>query len=246
MTKPRPFRKTAISFGWPIAAVLTCLMFCQPVRAAERTAVLDRVVAVVGDQAILASDVDAEMRFAAFQPGAEPAADNTPQRALNRVLDRTLIDEQRALQPGLAEIPPKQVAQQIAAMRKTIPDCVHSHCETEAGWQAFIASHGFSQQEVEDRVHERLAILKFINLRFGVATRVPNSDARKYYDYVLKPQLDKEHAAVPEYTVVAARIREIIRQQQVSALLDQWLESLRNEDHVRILDSAYGTGEAGQ
>jgi len=186
------------------------------------------------------------MRFAAFQPAPELAADNTPQRALDRVLDRTLIDEQRALQPGLSDIPPAQVQQAIETMRATIPACTRYQCKTKAGWQAFMAAHGFTQQEVEGRVRERLAVLKFINVRFGVVTRVPNSDVRRYYDRVLKPELEQKHAAIPEYTAVAARIREVLRQQQVTNLLDQWLKSLRNEDHVRILDSAYGNGEGGQ
>ena len=75
---------------------------------------LDRVVADVDGQAILASDVDDEMRFSALLPGVEPAADNTPQRALNRVIDRTLIDQQRALQPGVAVVSQKDVEQAIA------------------------------------------------------------------------------------------------------------------------------------
>ncbi len=230
-----------------MALALIFFLSCPSLHAdTQRTAVLDRVVAVVGDQAILASDVDAEMRFAAFQPAAEPVADNTPERALDRVLDRTLIDEQRALQPGLAEITPKEIDQSIENMRAAIPACAQYKCNTDAGWQAFIAAHGFTQQEIADRIRERLAILKFIDLRFGVAARVPNSDVKKYYDQVLKPQLDHNRAAVPQYAAVAPRIREILRQQQVGNMLDQWLKSLRNEEHVRILDSAYGSGEAGQ
>ncbi len=212
----------------------------------QRAAVLDRVVAVVGDQAILASDVDAEMRFAAFQPEPEPAADNTPARALERVLERTLIEEQRALQPGLAGVSQKEVEQAIENLRATIPACAKYDCRTDAGWKAFVEAHGFTEPEVADRVRERLEILKFINLRFGVAARVSNAEVRKYYDEVLRPKLEAGHAAVPEYDAVAPQIREILRQQQVSGMLDQWLQSLRGEEHVRILDGAYGTVESGQ
>ncbi len=92
--------------------LLACLLGCEMVGGSQaraqtpsrRIAVLDRVVADVDGQAILASDVDDEMRFSALQPGVEPAQDNTPQRALNRVIDRTLIDQQRALQPGVAVV----------------------------------------------------------------------------------------------------------------------------------------------
>ncbi len=226
-----------------LLALIITVPFCVCANA-QHAAVLDRVVAVVGDQAILASDVDEELRFAAFQPTAEPAADNTPQRALDRVIDRTLINEQRALQPGIAEVPQKEIEQSVANLRESIGTC--HNCKTDAGWQAFLTAHGFTQSELEARVRERLAILKFIDLRFGVAARVPNADVQKYYDQVLKPQLERNNAGVPEFSAVAPRIREILRQQQVSAMLDQWLTSLRTEQHVRVLDSAYGDLESGQ
>lgn len=242
-----PDSETWVFPAWAISLVLVIFLWCPTLRAdTQRTAVLDRVVAVVGDQAILASDVDEEMRFSALQPTVEPASDNTPQRALDRVLDRTLIDEQRALQPGLAEITQKQVEQSIADLRTLIPACAEYHCKTDAGWQAFLLAHGFTQSEVASHIRERLAILKFIDLRFGVATRVPNADVQKYYDQTLKPELERNHAAIPTFRSVAPRIREILRQQQVSTMLDQWLKSLRSEEHVRILDSAYGNGESGQ
>lgn len=212
----------------------------------KKSAVLDRVVAVVGDQAILASDVDEEMRFTVFQPAPEPAADNTPPRALNRVIDRTLIDQQRLLQTGLAQVSPQQVAESIVDLRKTIPACIHAQCETAAGWKEFLSTHGFTESELEDHVRERLEILKFIDLRFGVAARVPNADVQKYYEEVLKPELERDKAAVPSLSSVAPRIREILRQQQVSDLVDQWIKGLRSEANVRILDSAYREGGTGQ
>jgi hypothetical protein len=246
-------------------ALLCCLPIClkagaygqaqaaQPVAAAT-AAVLDRVVADVDGQAILASDVDDEMRFAALQPGFEPPADNTPQRALNRVIDRALIDQQLALQPGVAVVSQQDVDSAIAELRKGIPVTSNMNCETDAGWRTFLAQHGFTPAEIEDRMRERLAILKFIDLRFGVVVQVSNADVRNYYERVLTPELEKDKAAVPELSVVAPRIREILRQQQVSSMIDEWLKSLRTEGHVQILDPAYaeggengsGNGEGGQ
>lgn len=213
------------------------------VNSAE-AAVLDRVVAVVGEQTILASDVDEEMRFAAFQPTAASADDNTPWRALDRVIDRMLIDEQRALQPGVAQISGKDVEHSITELREQIPACVPYKCKADAGWQAFLAAQGFSPSQVEERVRERLAILKFIDLRFGVSARVPNAAVRKYFDDVLTPALQRNKAAIPDFNAVAPSIREVLRQQQVSDMVVQWLSSLRSEEHVRILDPAYAEGKS--
>ena len=211
--------------------------------APQRAAVLDRVVADVDGQAILASDVDDEMRFAALQPGFEPPSDNTPQRALDRVIDRTLIDQQRALQPGVAAVSEKEVDDAIAEMRKQISSARNVDCETDAGWRTFLAQHGFTPAEIEDRMRERLAILKFIDVRFGVVVQVSNADVRKYYEHVLTPQLKKDKAPTPELNAVAPRIREILRQQQVSGMIDEWLKSLRAEGQVQILDPAYAEGD---
>jgi hypothetical protein len=207
--------------------------------AAAKTAVLDRVVADVDGQAILASDVDDEMRFSALQPGVEPPEDNTPQRALKRVIDRTLIDQQRALQPGVAVVSQKDVDQAIEEMRKQISAATNADCESDAGWKAFLAQHGFTPDEIQDRMQERLAILKFIDVRFGVVVQVSNDDVRNYYDQVLTPELKKDKAPLPDLRTVAPRIREILRQRQVSNLIDEWLRSLRAEGHVQILDPAY-------
>jgi peptidyl-prolyl cis-trans isomerase SurA len=211
----------------------------------SETTVLDRVVAVVDGQAILASDVDDEMRFAALQSGNNSPADS-PRTALNRVIDRALIDQQRALQPGVADVSAKEVDQAIANLRSRIPGCAQADCKTAAGWRAFLAAHGFTESEVRDRIRERLAILRFIDLRFGVAVRVSNAAIQDYFDRTLKPELEKNKSAVPKVASVAPRIREILRQQQVDAMVDQWLKSLHNEEQVRILDSAYGNGESGQ
>jgi peptidyl-prolyl cis-trans isomerase SurA len=228
-------------------ALLGCLLSCGIVSASqarvqapsERTAVLDRVVADVDGQAILASDVDDEMRFSALLPGVEPAADNTPQRALDRVIDRTLIDQQRMLQPGVAVASQKDVGQAIETMRKQISAATNTDCETDAGWKAYLAQHGFTPGEIQDRMKERLEILKFIDVRFGVVVQVSTADVRNYYDQVLTPELKQSTKPLPDFRTVAPTIRQILRQGRVSSLIDEWLKSLRAEGHVKILDPAY-------
>jgi hypothetical protein len=227
-------------------ALLGCMLACgmlgesqTPSVGSVKTAVLDRVVADVDGQAILASDVDDEIRFSALLPGAEPTADNTPQRALDRVIDRTLINQQRALQPGVAVVSQKDVEQAIDTMRKQISAATSTDCETDAGWKAYLAQHGFTASEIQDRMRERLQILKFIDVRFGVVVQVSNVDVRNYYDQVLMPELKQSKQQPPDFRTVSPNIRQILRQRRVGNLLDEWLKSLRAEGHVKILDPAY-------
>jgi peptidyl-prolyl cis-trans isomerase SurA len=228
-----------VLLGWLLGFGMVVGSQARAQAPAKRVAVLDRVVADVDGQAILASDVDDEMRFSALLPGAEPAADNTPQRALNRVVDRALINQQRALQPGVAVLSQKDVDQAIETMRKQISAATNTDCETDAGWKAYLAQHGFTPGEIQARMQERLAILKFIDVRFGVVVQVSNTDVRNYYDQVLTPQLEQNKRPLPDFRTVAPKIRQILRQRQVSNLIDEWLKSLRTEGHVQILDPAY-------
>ncbi len=52
---------------------------------------LDHVVAVINGSVILESDVQEEIRYGVLQPFSVNPARNTPQRALQRLIDRALI-----------------------------------------------------------------------------------------------------------------------------------------------------------
>jgi peptidyl-prolyl cis-trans isomerase SurA len=194
---------------------------------------LDRVAAMVNGELILQSDVDAEERFAAFQPFNE-AAPASRDDLLNRLIDRTLILQQMALQPE-ASISDAEVDQQLAVLRKSIPKCAAYHCETEAGWEKFAADQGFTVEEVHDRWKQRMEVLRFIEERFRMGIRISQAEIDEYYKTTMLPAYQKENAPAPPEATIADRIQEILLQQQVDKLLDDWLATLRAQGSVRIL-----------
>ncbi len=102
--------------------------------------VLDHVVAVINGSVILQSDVDEEMRYAVLQPFSVNSARNTPQRALQRLIDRDLILQQMQTAQTVTPPTPEEVQQRLTELRAVIPECAQYHCETEAGWQAFLSA----------------------------------------------------------------------------------------------------------
>lgn len=84
-----------------------------------------------------------------------------------------------------------------------------------------------------------MAILRFIDLRFRAGIRVSSDQIAAYYRKTLLPALAKEHEPAPPLAEVSSRIQEILLQQQVSGLFQDWLSSLRDEGNVRIVDPAY-------
>jgi hypothetical protein len=202
--------------------------------------VLDHVVAVINGSVILQSDVTEEMSYAVLQPFGLDSARNTPQRALQRLIDRDLILQQMETGQTVTPPTPEEVQQRITQLRGVIPECAHYHCETDAGWQKFLQAYGLTEKEVEAHWSQRILILSFIQSRFGSGVHITPAEIADYYNKTLVPQLQNKAVKPPPLTEVSSRIEEVLLQQRVSSLLLEWLQSLKSEGSVSILDPAYG------
>jgi peptidyl-prolyl cis-trans isomerase SurA len=200
---------------------------------AAQGVVLDRLVAVVNTDMILESDVDEERRFEEIQP-YRSAVDSTRARIIERLVDRALILQQAALQPEDA-VPDKDLDDQIARVRKDIPACKQYHCETEQGWQKFLGEHGFTEQEFRTRWLQRMQLLKFIEVRFRNGIEIKEDEIKEYYEKTMLPAYAKRNVTPPALDTLKTRIEEVLLQQRVSALLEDWLKSLRAQGSVRIM-----------
>lgn len=196
--------------------------------------VLDKVVAVVNGDVILESDVDEERRFESIQPYRGSTAEFSRARAVQRLIDRTLILQQAALQPEVP-IADQDLNAQLAKLRKDIPACALDHCETEAGWQKFLADRGFTAEEFRERWRQRMELLRFIEVRFRNGIRISDDEIKTYYEKTMLPEYAKQKVAPPQLATISKRIEEVLLQQQVGNLLRDWLKSLRAQGSVRIM-----------
>ncbi len=236
-------------------AVLAAMLFClcagsiaqetststQAQTASETPIVLDRVIAILNGDVLLESDVRAEMRIAVLQPITVPAGQNTEVNAAQRLIRRALILQQMRNQQAINySVSDDEVKKSLAELRAQIPICRQIGCSTEAGWQAFLKANDITEQEAEQRWRQRLEILKFINARFGAGIRISRQDIRKYYQETVVPAFEKMKEKSPTLESVTPRIQEILLQQQVNSLLRDWLQSLRSQGSVQIIDPRYG------
>jgi hypothetical protein len=198
--------------------------------------VLDRVVAVVNNQSILASDVDMEIRLSVLDPDQGGSGVLTPARALDQLISRALIQQQIRQEDEHAAAPSQaEVDARLKEIRKEVPACMRENCATEAGWTAFLAAHRLTPERVERYLRYRLEILRFIEQRFRQGIRISRTDVEVYYRETLLPQYAKGEP-VPALDTVAPRIEEILLQQQVNAMFDDWLKDLRKQGEVEVLD----------
>lgn len=194
---------------------------------------LDELVAVVNDDLVLESDVQEEMRLAAFEPDQA----NTRAGAINRLIDRMLIQEQEKIQP-VKPVTDEELQAEIDQLRKVLPACAHGACSTDAQWNRFLADHGFTKSEFDARWRERMELLRFIDQRFRLGLRVNQQQIAAYYKETLLPMYARQHVAPPPLASVSSRIEEIVLEQQVNTLLDTWLKTLRTQGNVRLISGA--------
>jgi hypothetical protein len=64
---------------------------------------------------------------------------------------------------------------------------------------------------------------------------------KDYYTKTLLPQYALRKATAPKLDSISDRIREILLQQQVGALLEDWLKALRASGDVRMVAASEGT-----
>lgn len=195
---------------------------------------IDRVVAIVNGDLILDSDVDRERRFSALLPYGEASGPYNRDEAIERLINRDLILQQTALQPG-DDVTVQQATADLDSLRKSIPTCAQYHCETKEGWDKFLASEGFTEQSLTTLWQQRMEVLAFIELRFRMGTRITPAEIRDYYTKTMLPVYAKEHVKAPPLSTLSNRIQEVLLQQRVSKLLDDWLSSLRAQGNVVVL-----------
>lgn len=215
----------------PTQILLPRLPQMPPVEGVE----VDRVVAIVNGDLILDSDVDLERRFAALLPYGEASGPYNRDAAIERLINRDLILQQMRLQQG-DEITRKAAAEDLADLRNSIPVCKKYRCGTKDGWERFLATEGFTPESLLRLWRRRMEVLAFIELRFRTGITISPAQIARYYRRTLLPQYAALRVTPPPLNQISSRIQQVLLEQQISGLLDDWLKSLRAQGNVVVLD----------
>ena len=242
---PTRLKRAALAVFSSACLCLTHSMLSEAIAQDAQAAppvVIDKVVAVVNNQAILASDLDNEIRLSVLDPNRGGQGVLTRAHALDQLIGRDLIQQQIRQEDAQAALPSQaEVNDRLTEIRKQLPNCVRVNCATETGWQAFLAVNGLTQQRVENYLRYRLEILRFIEQRFRQGVSISPREIETYYHDTLLPQYAPGEPR-PPLDQVSSRIQEILLQQRVNVMFDEWLDNLRKQGGVEVLDPALGAG----
>lgn len=229
---------------WLAAALLAASLAvpgpAQDAQAAQPL-VLDSVVAVVNRRAILASDIDEEIRLSVLDPARTGQTELTRPHALEQLISRALIQQQiRREDVEAVEPSAEEVKVRVGEIRRELPACVRENCASDSGWKAFLAAHDLTPERVDAYSRYRIEILRFIEQRFRPGIHIAPQEIEAYYKGTLLPQYTPG-GTIPPLEKVSPRIEEILLQQKVNVLFDDWLTNLRKQGDVEVLDPALET-----
>jgi peptidyl-prolyl cis-trans isomerase SurA len=190
--------------------------------------VVDRMVAVVNRHVILESELDQATRVE-FLLQAKPIERVTSvdrMAVLERLIDRSLLDQQ-IVNPAMLDPAPDELKAKIEEMRQGIPGA-----STNESWKNILTGYGLTQQDVEEQLTSQFRILRFIDLRFRGLVRIDKKAIAAYYQDRFLPEVRKRNASEPQLSEVSYKIEQILAEQRIDELLNNWLKTLRAQAHI--------------
>lgn len=196
--------------------------------------IVDRIVATVDREPILLSDWEVEMRYEAMlDQKLLPLSDDAARAALDRLIDQQLVREQ-IRSYGMTAPGATEVADRLADIRKQL------NAQSEDVFRTMLARYGLTDSELRGRIATQLLILRFIDVRLRPSVHVERRSIEAYYNDTLVPELKKKGADVAPLSDVSSEIEELLAQQRVEALTNDWLKDLRQQSKIHIDPAAGG------
>ncbi len=204
-------------------AVTVALAALAVVRGAPAVEAVDGVVAVVGDQPLMLSDVlfEAEVRVVDAQGGAGV---NLGPPALDRAILEELIDRAVVLQEAGGE--DLGVDEEVRRELEEFLDRF-DRIEDLTRW---LGRWKIGTAELRDHFAARIRAETFVELRLAAAVRVSDREVVEAY------RADREHYGELQREQAEAAIRAALWQQRRDEQYERWIEGLRKKRGVRYTD----------
>jgi hypothetical protein len=206
--------------------MLLVLLFSGRTLVCQQTETIDRIIATVNRTPVLLSEFEDSLRFEAFSQGRLPQrfTDDERKAVLTRLVDRVLLLQQ--MQADYSPTP-DEVTARVLDIRKQL-----GVENSDVVWRQLLMQYGIDERELVSGVESQMKIMRFVELRLRPTIRVDRPDIDQYYRDKLLPDLKKSGLEPQPEEQLAPRIREILVQQRMDAVLEDWLTNLRSQSEI--------------
>ncbi len=191
---------------------------------------VDQIVVSVGNVGITRNEVDQEVRFAHFldgQPREGKPSEAQWLAARDRLVEQTLLAEEAEADPMDPASLEQEATRLLEEVKKLYP--------SEAAYREALATTGYNEDQVFQRLRRNVQILRLINRRLRPNAGADRREIEAYYNETFLPEFAKRgEATPPRLEEVETVIRETLTQQKVDQLLDQWLKQIQGARRVKV------------
>jgi len=220
--------------GIPVAALVIALLPAAPALsqgpppvpapAADQSLELrDRILAVVDEDPILASDVDRAIAL-----GLSERRDGENEHAFRRRVLESLIVQRVRLHEvdrfGIEQVPVEQIEEQVEQIRSRFP--------SEEAFRRQLSEVGLDLDGLRQLVARQLAVLTYFEEFLGPRIFVDLEEIREYYEETLVPELEGRGEPVPPIEDVREDIRNLLKQQRLNEAIEARTEELRRQADI--------------
>ena len=193
---------------------------------------VDRVMAVVDEDPILASDVEQIIGLGLLPPAQGEGEEAYRRRILDLLIDQKLRFHE-VDQFGFTQIPVDEVERQLANIRDRF--------ESPAAFNARLEELGLDEQGLRQVLARQIMVLIYVEERLGARVFVGLDEIQSYYDDFFVPELKARVESVPPVAEVREELRQVLRERRLNEEIERWTEELRQEaDLVDHFDSRRG------
>jgi hypothetical protein len=204
------------------------LLLSMAASLAHASQVIDRIVAVVNGKPLLQSDWSDEVRFEALQQGRAATAPTGDIRrgAFDRMIEQELIRQQMQ---GIYTPDPDAIQQRERDIRELYPQA-----QTDADWEAVLASFGFDRATFEESITAELQTWRFIDIRLRPTVKVEPTEVESYYREHVVPEVRKRGEDPDPLPSLSARIHDLLVEQRINQVFVEWIASLRAQSKIEV------------
>lgn len=203
------------------------LAICCPALAE----VIDRVAVAVDNSVVTTSEIERQLRVAAFLNGEKPDLSPDKRRDMaDKLVEQALIRREIRLNRFNTD-PGPAVAELYGNVTKRYGG--------PEGYARALTEYGIRDDDVRGALEWQLQLLDFIEVRFRPGVQVPEAEIKDYYERIFAAQARQSAEGVPSYEEARGRIEQVLSQRLVDNALDRWLGQARTQSRITYRKEAF-------
>jgi hypothetical protein len=200
---------------------------------------IDRLLVSVNGKTITEGDLELSRSLNAIVLYDKSDSRGSRDEEIDHLIDMELM-RQELKNFSLTQEDESRVQARLQALRDTYAG--------KGGLQLLLRRLGLQESELITYLQLESSILKFVDFRFRPFATVAEEDIKNYYESRLRSQLQKAKLDMPALSQVSGRIEEILKEEKINALLEQWIKEVRRNSRIEYFnaapDSDSGAGES--